>query len=34
MARHEEARIIEPTVYVSAYDLIHITANTADQLDV
>jgi hypothetical protein len=34
MARHEEARIIDPAFYISFHNLIHIAANTADQPDV
>jgi hypothetical protein len=34
MARHEEARIIEPAVNVRFDNLIHVAANTADQPDV
>jgi hypothetical protein len=34
MARHVEARIIDPAFYISFYNLIHIAANTADQLNV
>jgi hypothetical protein len=34
MSRHEEARIIKPTVDVRFYNFIHIAANTADEPDV